>query len=702
VTKKIGSGMKSVGEVMAIGRTFEEALQKGLRMLDISVDGLQETEDLDAAALDEELRSPTDERVFAVYTALSRGMSIERIYELSHVDPWFLAKLKNIVDISVDLKKCEGTAILKETFKNAKRLGFADRQIATLSSRSEKDVRRERSSLGVRPAIKQIDTLAAEYPAKTNYLYCTYSGEEDDVDIGSGSTVMVLGSGAYRIGSSVEFDWCCVNTVQALRRLGFKTIMVNCNPETVSTDFDECDRLYFEELTFETVMNIYEKEKPLGIILGVGGQVANTLAIRLAGAGVNILGTQATSIDRAEDRHKFSSLLDELLIAQPEWQELSNMSDALTFAERVGYPVLVRPSYVLSGAAMAVALDDEQLTRFLGKAADVSQDHPVVISKFILGAKEIELDGVAEKGNLIAYVISEHVENAGVHSGDATMVVPPQRTYLETIRKVKQIASRVAAALEINGPFNIQFLAKDNEVSVIECNLRASRSFPFVSKVCGTNLIDIATKVMIDWPVPEINLKPFNMEYVGVKAPQFSFTRLKGADPTLSVEMSSTGEVGCLGDDFEEAFLKAMLSVGLKLPIKKVLLSTGPTESKVDFLPAAKALKAMDIKIVATEGTAKFLAKHGIESEAVSWPVEGGSKAADARIRAGDVDLVVNIPKNYQHEELTNGYLIRRAAADFGVPLVTNIQLARRIVESISKKSMDDLSCKHWMEYGFL
>jgi carbamoyl-phosphate synthase large subunit len=699
VTKRIGSGMKSVGEVMAIGRTFEEALQKGLRMLDIGVDGLKEVGDMDAAALEKELCAPTDERVFAVYTALSRDMSIERIYELSHVDPWFLAKLKNIVDISNELKRCEGSEISGGLFRQAKRLGFADRRIAKLSSRSENAAREERTSLGIKPAIKQIDTLAAEYPAKTNYLYCTYNGEEDDVDTGGGSTVMVLGSGAYRIGSSVEFDWCCVNTVQALRRLGFKTIMVNCNPETVSTDFDECDRLYFEELTFETVLNIYEKEKPLGVILGVGGQVANTLAVRLAEAGVNVLGTQATSIDRAEDRHKFSSLLDELGIAQPKWQELSRVDDALAFAERVGYPVLVRPSYVLSGAAMAVAMNDEELTRFLGKAADVSQDHPVVISKFILGAKEIELDGVSKKGELIAYVISEHVENAGVHSGDATMVVPPQRTYLETIRKVKQIASRVANALEINGPFNIQFLAKDNEVSVIECNLRASRSFPFVSKVCGTNLIDIATKVMIDWPVPEINLKPFNLEYVGVKAPQFSFTRLKGADPTLSVEMSSTGEVGCLGDDFEEAFLKAMLSVGLKLPIKKVLLSTGPTESKADFLPAAKTLKAMDIKIVATEGTAKFLAKHGIDSEEVSWPLEGGSNSAEARIRAGDIDLVVNIPKNYQHEELTNGYLIRRAAADFGVPLVTNIQLARRIVESISKKSMEDLSCKHWMEY---
>jgi carbamoyl-phosphate synthase large subunit len=514
-----------------------------------------------------------------------------------------------------------------------------------------------------------------------------------------GNAVMVIGSGAYRIGSSVEFDWCCVSAVKALRNLGFATIMVNCNPETVSTDFDECDRLYFEEITFETILDIYERESPIGVILAVGGQAPSNLAVRLAQAGVRILGTQAQSIDRAENRHKFSSLLDELHIDQPRWKELSSIDDALKFAREAGYPVLVRPSYVLSGAAMAVAMNDDELTRFLGKAAEVSREYPVVISKFVLGAKEVELDGVARDGDLIAYVISEHVENAGVHSGDATMVVPPQRTYLETIRQIKSISGKVAGALSINGPFNIQFLAKDNEVSVIECNLRASRSFPFVSKVCGQNLIDIATKVMLNWPVPEIRLKPFNMEYVGVKAPQFSFTRLSGADPTLSVEMASTGEVGCLGDDFEEAFLKAMLAVGFRFPIKSVLLSTGPNESKVEFLRSAKDLEDLGIKIFATEGTARFLAEHGIKALTVAWPLYGGQNTADARIREGGIDLVINIPKNYQKEELTNGYLIRRAAADFGVPLITDIKLARRLVESFKRKKLKDLACKAWQEY---
>jgi len=699
VTKQLGSGMKSVGEVMAIGRTFEEGLQKGLRMLDIGVDGLTAPVGIDGAGIEEEIGSPTDERVFAVYSGFKKGMTVEEIQKLSHIDPWFLAKLKNIVDVENALEKNTIKKIDEKDLRKAKRLGFSDRQIGRACGCDEGEVRDARKQKNIKPAIKQIDTLAAEYPARTNYLYSTYSGTENDVSsIGRGS-VMVLGSGAYRIGSSVEFDWCCVNTVQSLRKMGFKTIMVNCNPETVSTDFDECDRLYFEELTFETVLDIYEREQPVGVVVSVGGQTANNLALKLAEVGAHILGTPATMIDRAEDRHKFSKMLDELSVNQPAWSELSTTAEALKFAEEVGYPVLVRPSYVLSGAAMAVATSDEELKTFLEKASDVSPDHPVVITKFVLGAKEVELDGVANKGELVAYVISEHVENAGVHSGDATMVVPPQRMYLETTRQVKKIAACVARALEINGPFNIQFLAKDNDVSVIECNLRASRSFPFVSKVCGTNLIDIATKVMVDWPVPEVNLKPFNLEYVGVKAPQFSFTRLQGADPTLSVEMSSTGEVGCLGDDFEEAFLKSMISVGLKLPIKSVLLSTGPTESKVDFLPAAKALQKMGIKILATDGTAKFLKEKGVEAESVAWPLDGGSDTADARIRAGEADLVVNIPKNYQKDELTNGYHIRRVAADFGVSLVTNIQLAKRIVESIERKKLSDLKCKDWASY---
>ncbi|MFA6319280.1 MAG: ATP-grasp domain-containing protein, partial [Elusimicrobiota bacterium] len=518
-------------------------------------------------------------------------------------------------------------------------------------------------------------------------------------DPASRRAVMVLGSGAYRIGSSVEFDWCCVNTAKTLRRLGLGVALVNCNPETVSTDFDECDRLYFEELTLETVLAIHELEKPLGVVLSVGGQAANNLALALAKAGVRILGTSAESIDMAEDRHKFSQLLDRLKVAQPPWSELSTVAEASAFAQRVGYPVLVRPSYVLSGAAMAVAMNESELKRFLEKAARVSPEHPVVLSKFILGAKEVEIDGVARRGEIIASVLSEHVENAGVHSGDATMVVPPQRTYLETMRQAQGIAAKVAGALSIHGPFNIQFLAKDNEVSVIECNLRASRSFPFVSKVCGTNLIELAAKIMIDWPVPPPRQEPFHLDYVGVKAPQFSFTRLKGADPTLSVEMASTGEVACLGDDFEDAFLKALTSVGFRFPLKAVLLSTGPQESKVDFLPAARRLSDMGVGLLATPGTARYLAENGLKAASASWPLDGGADAADQRIRRGEVDLVVNIPKNYQTEELTNGYRIRRAAADSGVPLVTNIQQAKRIVEAVSRKQSKDLSIKSWQEY---
>ena len=724
VSKRIDSGMKSVGEVMAIGRSFEEAIQKGLRMLEIGAEGLTSGTEIHFENIEEELSSPSDERIFAVYQAFKNQMTIDRIHELSHIDQWFLAKIENIVKLEQMLCspspspspiKGEGTTgapsplvgegggegkiISADLLRRAKCMGFSDRQIARATNVDEKTIRDERKRLGLHPVIKQIDTLAAEYPARTNYLYCTYNGTENDVGPEHRNKVMVLGSGAYRIGSSVEFDWCCVNTAQSLKRLGFSTIMVNCNPETVSTDFDECDRLYFEELTFETVLEIYEREKPFGVVLAVGGQIPNNLALRLAEAGVCILGTKATSIDRAEDRHKFSKLLDELGIAQPAWKELSTIEEAKKFAAQAGYPVLVRPSYVLSGAAMAVAMNDDDLVRFLSKAAQVSPEHPVVISKFIMGAKELEIDGVARRGEVIAYVISEHVENAGVHSGDATMVVPPQRTYLETIRQIKGITMRIAHALAINGPFNIQYLAKDNDVSVIECNLRASRSFPFVSKVCGENLIDIATKVMVDWPVPEIKLKPFNLEYVGVKAPQFSFTRLKGADPTLSVEMASTGEVGCLGDDFEEAFLKAMMAVGFKLPIKSILISAGSTESKVDFLSCAKILNQKGIRILATEGTSQFFRENGVQAETVLWPTSGGDDTADARIKAGDVELVINIPKNYQAEELTNGYIIRRAAADFGVPLITNIQLAKRFIEALAKKKSTDLATKAWQEY---
>jgi len=698
VSKTIDSGMKSVGEVMAIGRNFEEALQKGLRMLEIGADGLN-GEGFDFQDLDKELRSPTDERIFALHDALQKGYAIERLRELTHIDPWFLGKLANIVAVEGRIKKRAGADIPASLLREAKRYGFSDRRIAELTGCGEEDVLKQRRRAGIRPAVKQIDTLAAEYPARTNYLYHTYAGEEDDVQKGERPAMMVLGSGAYRIGSSVEFDWCCVSAVKTLRKLGFSTIMVNCNPETVSTDFDECDRLYFEELTFETILEICERESPAGVVLSVGGQTANNLALKLHKAGVRILGTSAESIDRAEDRHKFSQLLDVLGVPQPRWSELSSIEEAERFAEEVGFPVLVRPSYVLSGAAMAVAMNDDDLRRFLEKAAQVSADHPVVISKFVLGAKEVEIDGVAKQGELLAYVISEHVENAGVHSGDATMVVPPQRTYLETMRQVRRIAVRVAQALKISGPFNIQFLAKDNEVSVIECNLRASRSFPFVSKVCGENLIELAAKVMVDWPVPKVSLEPFHLDYVGVKAPQFSFTRLKGADPTLSVEMASTGEVACLGDDFEEAFLKALLAVGFRFPLKSALLSSGPQESKVDFLSAAKTLHSMGVKLMATAGTARFLVSHDVPAETVAWPLDGGDDDAETRIREGKVDLVVNIPKNYQETELTNGYRIRRAAADSGIPLVTNMQLARRIVESLAKKSDPELHPKSWREY---
>ena len=694
VSRKIDSGMKSVGEVMAIGRKFEEALQKGLRMLDIGVDGLA-SNSFEFKDVEKELEYPTDERVFGVYTAIKSGMSIDSINKLTHIDTWFLSKIENIVAIENSIS----ANLTDDLLVCAKQTGFSDKQIARICNVEDAEVEKRRNELNLKPSVKQIDTLAAEYPAPTNYLYTTYNGNEDDVEPFNKPTVIVLGGGAYRIGSSVEFDWCCVNSIVTLKELGFKTVMINCNPETVSTDYDICDRLYFEEITEETVIDICKREKVSGIILSMGGQTPNRLALRLASEGINILGTSAEFIDRAEDRHKFSKLLDDLCVNQPEWKELTTTNDALEFANRVGYPVLVRPSYVLSGAAMAVAVSDEQLNSFLNKAAEVSPDHPVVISKFILGAKEIEIDGVAKNGELFGYVISEHVENAGVHSGDATMVVPPQRMYLETVRQVKSIASKITKALEISGPFNIQFLAKNNDVSVIECNLRASRSFPFVSKVSGVNLIEVATKIMVDWPVEKLDLKPFNLGYVGVKAPHFSFTRLKGADPTLSVEMSSTGEVGCLGDDFEEAFLKALIAVGFKFPIKSVLLSTGPMESKVDLLSAANVFKKINIDIYATGGTAKFLSENNVKSRIVDWPLNDSELSADKLLRNGKIDLVINIPKNYERDEITNGYMIRRAAADSGIPIITNTQLAKRLAESLQRKKLDKLSINDWGYY---
>jgi carbamoyl-phosphate synthase large subunit len=685
----IGSSMKSVGEVMAIGRSFEEALQKAMRMVDVRIPVLEN--------IDKLLREPTPERIYAALEALRRGRSIQDIHKLSHIDRWFLQKLARIVDIEKGIRE-EGSP---EILSSAKKAGYSDAQIAALRNTSAEKVRAEREALGIVPCVKQIDTLAGEYPAQTNYLYLTYNGHEDDVAEGSlENAVLVLGSGPYRIGSSVEFDWCAVNAVQALRRMGYRTIMLNHNPETVSTDYNECDRLYFDEISLETVLEICRRERPLGVIVSVGGQVPNNLALQLAEAGVHLLGTPAASIDTAEDRHKFSKLLDELGIAQPTWKELLSEKDALAFARTVGYPVLVRPSYVLSGAAMGVASNDAELLRFLSKATVLSPRHPVVISKFLENARELEMDAVACDGVLVASAVSEHVENAGVHSGDATLVLPPQRTYLETVRRIRRISARIAAALKIHGPFNIQFLAKGNEVSVIECNLRASRSFPFVSKVLRANFIDIAVGVMMGRPVPVQNGSATDLEYVGVKAPQFSFTRLEGADPVLGVEMASTGEVGCLGDDFEEAFLKALLSVGFRLPIRNALLSTGPIEHKAAFLESARTLRDLGVNLYATHGTAAFLRANGIETAELYWPNEQRSPNTLEVLSGRKLDLVINIPKNTGEEELTNDYLIRRKAADFGVPLITNIQLAQRFVEALSKKGLAELQIKSWQEYA--
>lgn len=699
VSKKIGSSMKSVGEVMSIGRSFEEALQKATRMLAIGAHGLVGDPEWTLDNIKDELTNPTDERIFAVAEAFNRGMELDTIYDLTRIDKWFLYKIRNIVEMEAQLKRFYITNITPETMKAAKKLGFSDTQISLAIGAHKNEVRALRIKQGITPVVKQIDTMGAEYPAQTNYLYLTYNGDDNDVAFHNGDSVIVLGSGAYKIGSSVEFDWCCVNAVRTLKDMGYNTIMINYNPETVSTDYDECDRLYFDELSFETVCDIYEMEKPLGVLLSMGGQIANNLALKLHNAGVKVLGTAPEMIDRAEDRHKFSSLLDSLNIDQPLWSELKGMEDAKEFAARIGYPALVRPSYVLSGAAMSVATSDEELEIILKKAADVSPEHPVVISKFLINAKELELDAVAKNGEIVSSIISEHVENAGVHSGDATIVVPPQRTYLETIRRVKKISAAIAWALKITGPFNMQFLAKDNDVKVIECNLRASRSFPFVSKVTGTDLVELATKVMLGHDF-EVNSSPiWDLDYVGVKAPQFSFTRLRGADPTLSVEMSSTGEVACLGDDFEEAFLKAMLSVGLKLPVKTILLSTGPLESKVDFLNSAKTLVKMGIGLFATPGTSHFLAQHDLPNTPLNWPLSEVSPNTIEYIVGSKIDLVINIPKDYNKEELTNGYYIRRAAVDYAVPLITNLQLAKRLVESIHTKRIEDLSIKSWDEY---
>jgi len=699
VMRGIGSEMKSVGEVMAIARTYEEALQKSIRMLDVGMNGLV-CNDIKFDNLDKELKEPTDKRMFAIVEAIKKRYSIEKINKLSNVDPWHLYKIKNIVDIERKLKRYKLQNLPAPLLKEAKQKGFSDKQIAILVKSNELAVRKKRKRLAIVPYAKQIDTLAAEYPAKTNYLYLTYNGCEDDLDFKEKNQVIVLGGGAYRIGSSVEFDWCCVNSVATLRNLKYTTIMINCNPETVSTDYDICDKLYFDELTFERVMDICDKENPLGVIVSMGGQIPNNLALPIHNARVKVLGTSPLDIDRAEDRHKFSQLLDELGVDQPRWKELTSLKKAEEFADEVGYPVLVRPSYVLSGAAMSIALSKKELRKYLKKASEIGKEHPVVISKFITGAKEIEIDAVAKKGELYCYAISEHVENAGVHSGDATMVLPPQRTYLETMRRIKTIAKKIAHSLNITGPYNIQFIAKDNDVKVIECNLRASRSFPFVSKVFKINFVDLAVKNIMGKSVPRIDRSSFDLDYVGIKAPQFSFTRLKGSDPVLGVEMASTGEVACLGDDFNETFLKSLISVGFKLPKKTILLSTGPVSSKAEFLGHARKLDEMGFKFYATKGTADFMSANGIKAEVLYWPLEDKEPNALSYIADGKIDLVINIPKNIEKEELDNDYLIRRKAVDFDVPLITNLQLAKRFVEAISTNSVEDLEVKSWDEYN--
>jgi carbamoyl-phosphate synthase large subunit len=694
VSKRIGSGMKSVGEVMAVGRKFEEALQKAIRMLNVGMNGFV-ANDVGFKNLKKELNQPTDERLFAITLALQKGYSVEQIFKLSKIDKWFLYKLQNIVELEKELKAKKLGSVSRNLMLRAKQLGYSDKQIALLLKSTEQKVRRKRKSFKLRPAIKQIDSLAAEFPARTNYLYLTYNGSEDDVKPLK-KAVMVLGSGAYSIGSSVEFDWCCVNAVQALKRAGYKTIMVNFNPETVSTDYDICDKLFFDELSLETVLDIYEREKPLGAIVSMGGQIPNTLALKLHQNGVRIIGTKPQDIDRAENRFKFSKMLDKINVAQPKWKELSSIKAAKKFARDIEYPVLVRPSYVLSGSAMNVAFDDKSLEGFLKKAAHVSKDCPVVISKFIVNAKEIEFDGVAKNGKPVIYAISEHLENAGVHSGDATMVFPSQRTYLETINRIKEISAKVAKALNINGPFNIQFIAKDNDVKVIECNLRCSRSFPFVSKVSGNNFIDVAVKAMLGKKVPEVKFKG-KLDYMGIKAPQFSFHRLQGADPVLRVEMASTGEVACMGRTFYDALLKSFIATGVKMPGKNVLLGIGGEQNRFAFLKAIKRLKEMGFNIFATEHTSKFLKEQGIANKMLYKVHEKKEPNVMTYLQKKKLDFVINIPNHYKPLELDDAYQIRRTAVDFSVPLITNLQLAKAFIKSMQRHEGFEIAS--WQDY---
>ena len=739
VSKQIGSSMKSVGEIMSIGRTFEEAIQKGLRMIGVGMHGFVENKELKIDDIDKELREPTDQRIFVVSKAFRQGYTVDQIHELTKIDHWFLYKLKNIVNTAESLEELnynEIDSILKEVesrdknaednksksndlrlqdkiqaFNNiltlAKKQGFSDFQVARAiykekaDERSSLAIRSYRKAKGITPVVKQIDTLAAEYPAHTNYLFLTYNGEENDVEyLGDHRSVIVLGSGAYRIGSSVEFDWCSVNALNTVREEGYRAVMINYNPETVSTDYDMCDRLYFDELSHERVLDIIDLENPHGVILSVGGQIPNNLAIKLDNAGVNILGTSAKDIDNAEDRHKFSSMLDRMKIDQPKWKELTTLDDIYEFVDEVGFPLLVRPSYVLSGAAMNVCSNNSELERFLTLATEVSSKYPVVVSEFIEDAKEIEMDAVAQNGELVVYAISEHVEFAGVHSGDATILFPAQKIYVQTVRRIKQITREIAKALNITGPFNIQFLAKDNDIKVIECNLRASRSQPFVSKVLKINFIELATKVMLNIDVEKPEKSAFDLDYVGIKAPQFSFTRLQKADPVLGVDMASTGEVGAIGAHFDDALLTSMLSVGYRVPKKNIMVSSGGTKSKVDLLDACRLLKKNGYNIFATGGTQKFLEENGVESTFVAWPDD-----LDAPLKVNDLisdkkfDLIINIPKNLTERELTNGYRIRRGAIDYNIPLITNARLASAFIKAFCRITQDDIEIKHWAEY---
>lgn len=711
VDKELGSSMKSVGEVMAIGRTFEEAIQKGLRMIGQGMHGFVENKELVISDIDKALREPTDKRIFVISKAFRAGYTIDQVHELTKIDKWFLQKLMNIMKTSEELHSWGNNHkqiadLPNELLRKAKVQGFSDFQIArAIGYEGDMEdgilyIRKHRKEAGILPVVKQIDTLAAEYPAQTNYLYLTYSGVANDVRyLGDHKSIVVLGSGAYRIGSSVEFDWCGVQALNTIRKEGWRSVMINYNPETVSTDYDMCDRLYFDELTFERVMDILELENPHGVIVSTGGQIPNNLALRLDAQKINILGTSAKSIDNAEDREKFSAMLDRIGVDQPRWRELTSMYDIQEFVEEVGFPVLVRPSYVLSGAAMNVCSNQEELERFLKLAANVSKKHPVVVSQFIEHAKEVEMDAVAQNGEIVAYAISEHIEFAGVHSGDATIQFPPQKLYVETVRRIKRISREIAKALNISGPFNIQYLAKDNDIKVIECNLRASRSFPFVSKVLKINFIELATKVMLGLPVekPEKNL--FELDYVGIKASQFSFNRLQKADPVLGVDMASTGEVGCIGMDTSCAVLKAMLSVGYRIPKKNILLSTGTMKQKADMMDAARMLVNKGYKLFATGGTHKTLAENGIESTHVYWPSEEGHPQALEMLHRKEIDMVVNIPKNLTAGELSNGYKIRRAAIDLNIPLITNARLASAFINAFCTMSVDDIAIKSWAEY---